>query len=205
MPSPSRRGARCLTETGPHPALPQRRREIALFLDRDGVINRQRPDHVKSWAEFEFLPAALEGLALLRGMGTRVVVITNQAAVGRGLLREEELLAIHQRMSAAVRAAGGHIERAYACLHTPDAGCRCRKPATGLLERASAELGIILSGSIMAGDSLRDLDAGRAVGCVPILVGDGDGLAQPAGVLRARDLVEVAALLERSKVGVAAC
>src|SRR5690348_8882663 len=148
-------------------------KQRALFLDRDGVINRQRPDHVKSWAEFEFLPGALDGLALLHAMGLRVVVITNQAVVGRGLLRPEDLFLIHQRMSAAVSAAGGRIERAYACVHTPEVGCRCRKPATALLEQASIELGISLPSSFMAGDSRRDLDAARAVGCVPILIGDG--------------------------------
>jgi len=179
--------------------------DFALFLDRDGVINRKRADHVKSWAEFEFLPGALDGLALLHRMGIKVVVITNQAAVGRGLLKEEELASIHRQMFATVQAAGGNIERAYACLHTPDAGCRCRKPSTGLLEQASADLGVSLPASIMVGDSAGDLDAARAAGCVPIVVGDGDWIARQQGVARARDLLEVAGLIASMRGLTAAC
>jgi histidinol-phosphate phosphatase family protein len=177
----------------------------ALFLDRDGVINRRRPDHVKSWAEFEFLPGAVTGLALLRRMGIRVVVITNQAVVGRGLLHEDELLTIHQRMAAAVSADGGQIERVYTCLHVPQAGCRCRKPATALLEQASVELGISLPDSIMAGDSRRDLDAARAVGCRPVYIGDSAGLAVEPDVSCARDLVDLAGLVSLLTEPVKAC
>jgi histidinol-phosphate phosphatase family protein len=168
---------------------------LVVFLDRDGVINRRRPDHVKSWAEFEFLPGALTGLALLRQMSIRVVVITNQAVVGRGLLQEEELHMIHRRMAAAASAQGGRIERVYACLHTPEAGCPCRKPATALLEQASVELGISLPDSIMAGDSQRDLDAARAGGCRPVFIGDTGGLSLEPDVIRARNLVHLAGLV----------
>src|SRR5206468_4095079 len=97
--SPSRPGRRCL----PDAAVP------AVFLDRDGVINRRRPDHVKRWEEFEFLPGVLEALAALRSMDTRVIVITNQGVVGRGLLAAEGLRRIHARMLQAIRAAGGHV------------------------------------------------------------------------------------------------
>jgi D-glycero-D-manno-heptose 1,7-bisphosphate phosphatase len=179
--------------------------DFALFLDRDGVINRQRVDHVKSWAEFEFLPGALDGLARLHRIGIRVIVITNQAAVGRGLLEEQDLVRIHQHMCAAVRDAAGDIERVYACLHTPEAGCRCRKPGTALLERASGELGIDLAGSIMAGDSIGDLEAARAAGCLPIVVGSGDWVGRDRHVAHARDLVEVAALIPLLRSVTTAC
>src|SRR5438094_10595507 len=108
-PSPSPPGRRCLPDA-PVPA---------VFLDRDGVINRRRPDHVKAWEEFEFLPGVLAALASLRSMNTPVVVVTNQGAVGRGLLSAEALGRIHTRMLQAIRAAGGHVEAIYACLHAP--------------------------------------------------------------------------------------
>ena len=200
MPSPSQPAPPCLTDRRATDGTGR-----ALFLDRDGVINRQRPDHVKSWAEFEFLPGALAGLALLRRQRIRVVVITNQAVVGRGLLHEEELLMIHRRMVTAVRAAGGHIERAYACLHTPEAGCRCRKPATALLEQASVELGISLPDSIMAGDSQRDLAAARAVGCLPVYIGDPAAIEEGFNVIWARDLVHLAGLMPLLRQPVPAC
>ena len=86
----------------------------AVFLDRDGVINRRRPDHVKAWDEFEFLPGVLAALVTLRSMNTPVVVVTNQGVVGRGLLSAEALVRIHTRMLQTIRAAGGHVEAIYA-------------------------------------------------------------------------------------------
>jgi D-sedoheptulose 7-phosphate isomerase len=150
----------------------------ALFLDRDGVINRRRPEHVKSWAEFEFLPGALDALAEVKRAGITVIVVTNQAAVGRGLIREQELTEIHGRMLGAVTGAGGHIERVYTCPHTPEERCQCRKPGTALFSRASEELGVSLRGSVMVGDSKGDVDAAQSAGCDPVLVGD----RRPAGV-----------------------
>ena len=144
----------------------------AVFLDRDGVINRRRPDHVKSWEEFEFLPGVLGALAAWRAMDTRVIVITNQSAVGRGVLSDEGLRRIHTQMMKTIRAAGGHVEAVYACLHAPAQGCACRKPAPTLFYRASAELGIRLSDSIMVGDSPTDVEAARAAGCRPVLITD---------------------------------
>jgi histidinol-phosphate phosphatase family protein len=146
---------------------------ITVFLDRDGVINRRRPDHVKSWEEFEFLPHSLEALARLHRMRARVIIITNQAVVGRGVIAQDQLIDIHRRMGEAVAKAGGRIERIYACPHTPEAGCGCRKPGTELLRRASAELGVALDHSFMVGDSESDVLAGRAVGSQPVLIQDG--------------------------------
>lgn len=143
----------------------------SLFLDRDGVINRKRHDHVKEWSEFEFLPGALEVLAEVREAGIPVIVITNQAVVGRGLIEPQRLMEIHGRMLAAVALAGGHIERIYACTHTPEDGCPCRKPGTEMFQRASAELGVSLTGSVMVGDSDGDVEAARRAGCRPILIG----------------------------------
>jgi D-glycero-D-manno-heptose 1,7-bisphosphate phosphatase len=144
----------------------------AVLLDRDGVINRRRVDHVKTWSEFEFLPGVLQALAVLHAMETRVVVITNQGAVGRGLLSAPDLDRIHARMARAVRAAGGQLDGIYACPHAPNEGCTCRKPAPTLFYRASADLGIRLNGSIFVGDSPSDVQAARAAGCRPVLIDD---------------------------------
>jgi histidinol-phosphate phosphatase family protein len=175
----------------------------AVFLDRDGVINRRRPDHVKGWDEFEFLPGVLEALADLKAMGTPVVVVTNQAAVGRGLMSPDDLRGIHHRMLRAIDAAGGHVSAVYACLHTPADGCACRKPNPLLFQRASVDLGIDLSRSIMVGDSVTDVQAARAAGCRPVFVNDG-GFALDADVLGVNDLAEAVMLWRTVSVPVAA-
>ena len=172
----------------------------AVLLDRDGVINRERSDYVKSWSEFEFLPQALLALATLNRAGATVVVITNQSAVGRGLISEQDLARIHERMCVEVSAAGGRIETVYACVHAPDDGCRCRKPATGLFDRVAVELGVDLGGSVMVGDSVTDVQAARAAGCQVVLVGgrrEGPG----SDVMVVEDLVEAVERIIRVPVG----
>ena len=178
----------------------------AVFLDRDGVINRRRPDHVKRWEEFEFLPGVLETLAALRSMDTRVIVITNQGVVGRGLLAADGLRRIHTRMLHAIRAAGGHVEAIYACLHAPAQGCPCRKPAPTLFYRASGDLGIRLSDSIMVGDSPTDVEAARAAGCRPVLISDSEDAVAP-DVVAIKGLPEVVTLWRdlSSAVGAVPC
>jgi D-glycero-D-manno-heptose 1,7-bisphosphate phosphatase len=166
----------------------------AVFLDRDGVINRRRLDHVKSWGEFEFLPGTLDALAQLRRMGLRSVVITNQSAVGRGLISEEQLFSIHQQMTMLIAEAGGLIERIYICPHLPSARCACRKPAAELFLRASRELGIDLRLSTMIGDSRTDVEAARAVGSVPILIADGQ-VNREDDVSVVRDLAQAVGLI----------
>src|ERR1700704_4489067 len=118
-----------------------------VFLDRDGVINRARPDYVKSWLQFAGLPNVRPALpppappcAELHRRGARVVVVTNQAAVGRGLLGQRELTSIHGKMLRKVEAAGGHIEGIYACPHTRETGCACRKAGAGLFSRGARDL-----------------------------------------------------------------
>lgn len=142
----------------------------AVFLDRDGVINRERRTYVRSWSDFEFLPGALEALVELNRLGAPVVVVTNQSVVGRELISEPELAVIHDRMREAISVAGGRIDAIYACTHAPQAGCDCRKPAPGLLIRAAEELGISLCDSVMIGDALTDVQAACAAGCQPLLV-----------------------------------
>jgi histidinol-phosphate phosphatase family protein len=188
---------RSLSRPGRH-WLSSRNGVISVFLDRDGVINRRRPDHVKAWEEFEFLPRSLEALARLHRMQARVIVITNQAIVGRGVIAEEDLIRIHLRMSEEVANAGGQIERVYACPHTPHDGCACRKPGTELLRRASAELGIKLDHSFMVGDSESDVLAGRAVGSQPVLIREGGPNGAHAGLPVVRDLTEAVEVIAQT-------
>jgi len=169
--------------------------ERAIFLDRDGVINVRRADHVKSWSEFEFTPDSLLALRELADMGERAVVVTNQSAVGRGLLSAEDLALIHTRMADAVTAAGGRIHRVYACPHVSAAGCGCRKPGIQLLVRAAQELGVELHDSVLVGDSPSDVEAALAAGCQPILVGEGGWRGLACHVPRARNLLDAVSLI----------
>lgn len=185
--------------------MPDQATRSAVFLDRDGVINRRRPDHVKSWSEFEFLPTALEALRLLREQGATTVVVTNQSAIGHGLLTPNELEGIHQRMLEQVCAAGGEITAVYACPHTAGAGCTCRKPAIGLLERAALELGLTLTDSILVGDSDSDVIAARAAGCQPVLVSQGSALEWQDNLMVVPDLLAAVARLRTRKKEAMAC
>lgn len=159
----------------------------ALFLDRDGVLNEDRPDSVKNWGEFRFVPGALEALAQLAHARIPVVVVTNQSIVGRGVVARQTVVEIHERLVAAVRAAGGDILAIHSCFHAPDAGCACRKPAPGLLLEAAREHGFELSRVAFVGDDARDLEAARSAGAVPVLVLTGKGRAAEARV-RAREI-----------------
>lgn len=141
-----------------------------VFLDRDGVINVNRDDYVKTADEFVFLPGALEGLAKLKEAGITTVVISNQAGVGRGLIDPAELERINQKMLQTVAEHGGEISGSYYCTHRKDEGCECRKPEIGLLRKASAEMGFTLAGSYLVGDAQSDIEAGHRAGCRTVLV-----------------------------------
>lgn len=149
----------------------------AVFLDRDGVINEDRADYVKSWAEFRFIRGVRPGLNRLKEAGLPVVIITNQSAVGRGLMTTAVLEGIHRKMSLAVEQGGGKIQGIYYCPHRPDENCACRKPRDGLIRKAAAELKIDLRRSLLIGDTGKDLQAGRNAGCLTLLVLTGQGRA----------------------------
>ncbi len=147
-----------------------------VFLDRDGVINRDSPDYIKSWAEFIFIPGSLEAIRDLTRAGFRVILITNQSAVNRGIISHERLIDIHARMTEAIRAAGGDITGIFFCPHRPDEGCDCRKPRPGLIRTAQKEYGIDLSEAVMVGDSVKDMQCAENIGCgrrVLVLTGNG--------------------------------
>lgn len=177
----------------------------AIFLDRDGVICENRSDYVKSWREFKFLPGAKQSLAALRYLGLPIIVVTNQSAIGRGIVQTDIVERIHKRMVAEIQAYGGHINRVYCCPHHPEEGCNCRKPQSGMLLQAAQELEIDLAQSYMVGDAVTDLTAGQQVGCHSILVLTGRGLPQLASALGSvnkqftitRDLMQAAAHIYR--------
>ena len=143
----------------------------AIFLDRDGVINRRRPDYVLTWAQFKFLPDILPALRRLSTLHLPMIVISNQSAVGRGLLTSSVLRRITELMYKAMDNDGTCLTAAYFCTHTPNQGCLCRKPKPGLLQAAAADFNIDLRHSIFIGDSDSDAQAAITAGCQPVLFG----------------------------------
>lgn len=154
----------------------------AIFLDRDGVINANRPDHVKTWSEFAFLPRALDALPRIAASDFVVLVITNQAAIARGLTTDAAVRDIHARMTLEAARAGGRIDAVYYCPHHPDANCDCRKPRTGLYEQGAREWAIDLARSYVVGDAMADILAAQTLGATPILVRTGRGNEQHAAL-----------------------
>jgi D-glycero-D-manno-heptose 1,7-bisphosphate phosphatase len=153
-----------------------------VVIDRDGVINDDSDDYVRSAADWVPLPGSLEAIAALTAAGFRVAVATNQSGVGRGLFSMANLEEIHRVMTAAVEAAGGRLAGIHVCPHHPDEACACRKPRPGLLRAIERQSGQSLAGVPVIGDKLSDLDAARAVGARPILVRTGKGGATEAAL-----------------------
>jgi D-glycero-D-manno-heptose 1,7-bisphosphate phosphatase len=146
-----------------------------VILDRDGVINYDSAQFIKSPEEWIPLPGSLEAIALLNQAGFRVALATNQSGIGRGLFDMATLNAIHDKMHRALAQFGGRIDALFYCPHTADAGCSCRKPKAGMMEEIGRRFAIDLEGVPSVGDSLRDLQASVAVGAQPILVRTGKG------------------------------
>ena len=146
-----------------------------IILDRDGVINVDSAEYIKSPAEWKPIPGSLEAIARLNQDGYHVVVATNQSGLGRGLFDVATLNAIHDKMHKALGLVGGRIDAVFFCPHAQDAGCNCRKPKPGLLEDIAHRFNTELAGVPCIGDSLRDLQAAAAVGAKAILVLTGKG------------------------------
>jgi D-glycero-D-manno-heptose 1,7-bisphosphate phosphatase len=146
-----------------------------VILDRDGVINYDSEDYIKSPEEWHPIPGSLEAIARLNNAGISVAVATNQSAVARGLCDLEDINAIHQELRSRLSAVGGRIEVIAFCHHGPTNGCDCRKPLPGLLREIRRRIGFPLDGTPMIGDSRRDLEAALGVGAQPILVRTGNG------------------------------
>jgi D-glycero-D-manno-heptose 1,7-bisphosphate phosphatase len=146
-----------------------------IVLDRDGVINYDSTQYIKSPDEWRPIPGSLEAIARLNHAGFRVVVATNQSGIGRGLFDMATLNAIHEKMHKALALAGGRIDALFYCPHTADAQCECRKPRGGMLREIGLRYGVELTGVPCVGDSERDLKAAEAVGGQPMLVLTGKG------------------------------
>lgn len=147
----------------------------AIFLDRDGVINENSAEHVKSWDEFQFIPNALRTIRELSELDLPIFVVTNQGAVNRGHMTLDDLSDIHNRMLHAIGEAGGRITKVFYCPHAPEEHCNCRKPEPGMLLQAADEFGIDLKRSFMVGDAWTDMEAGRKAGTHNILLLTGRG------------------------------
>ena len=146
-----------------------------VILDRDGTINADSDEYVKSADEWHPLPGALDAIAKLNHAGWHVVVASNQSGLGRGLFDVAALNAMHAKMHKLLAAAGGRIDAVFYCPHSPEESCNCRKPLPGLYELIGERYGTDLHGVHTVGDTLRDLQAGTSVGCVPHLVLTGKG------------------------------
>jgi D-glycero-D-manno-heptose 1,7-bisphosphate phosphatase len=153
----------------------QTRAARVIVLDRDGVINHDSDQFIKSPEEWRPIPGSLEAVARLNHAGFRVVVATNQSGVGRGLLDIATLNAIHERMHKALAQVGGRIDAIFYCPHTADSQCECRKPKPGMLEEIGRRFNVDMTGIPCVGDSPRDLAAAQAVGAQPMLVLTGKG------------------------------
>ena len=145
-----------------------------VILDRDGVLNEDSDAYIKSPAEWIPLPGSAEAIARLNRAGYKVVVATNQSGLARGYFDDATLTAIHEKMRRHLAQYGAHLDGVYVCPHGPDDGCDCRKPLPGLVDRIAADYGDV-NRVPLVGDSLRDLQAGAARGCTPVLILTGKG------------------------------
>ncbi len=146
------------------------------FLDRDGVINQDSPNYIKHSREFCPLPGSIDAIARLSRAGIRIIVVSNQSGINRGIVPSHELQAIHYELLRAVSNLGGKISDIYHCPHHPDENCNCRKPEPGMILSAAKRHGIDLCQSVMVGDSAKDILAGQRAGCgATVLVKTGNG------------------------------
>ncbi len=147
-----------------------------IILDRDGVINHDRDDYVKSVDECVPIEGSIEAIARLHKGGFKIVVVTNQSGLARGKFDLDDLEAMHEKITRLVEEAGGEIGAIFYCPHAPEDECKCRKPKPGLVDAIEEEFNISAEGFYFVGDSLRDLQAGAQKGCKLALVKTGNGL-----------------------------
>ena len=157
-----------------------------IFLDRDGVIIENRESYVRSWKDVKIYPQALSALVQANSAPYKIVIITNQSAIGRGIISLQTATKINTHLVEIIEEAGGRIDGVFMCPHNPQANCECRKPKPGLLLQAAQQLSLDLSRSIMIGDALSDLIAGQAAGVLrSILVRTGRGAGESKEALSA--------------------
>jgi D-glycero-D-manno-heptose 1,7-bisphosphate phosphatase len=159
----------------------------AVFIDRDGTINVEK-DYLYLTSKFEFLPGAVTAIRMLNEAGFLVVVVTNQSGVARGYYTEEDVLQLHRHVDTLLEQNGARVDAWYYCPHHPSGRgsyalpCRCRKPGPGMLQEAARRFDIDLKSSLMIGDKLVDVEAGRSVGCRSVLVRTGYGRNEEGGL-----------------------
>ncbi len=146
-----------------------------VLLDRDGVINVDSDAYIKSVDEWQPIPGSIGAIAALSRAGFEIVVVTNQSGLSRGLFGLDELEAMHAKMRALVEEQGGTIGGIYYCPHLPQDNCGCRKPRTGLLDALERDYGCTVAGSVLVGDSMKDVELARRKHCRPVLVRSGNG------------------------------
>jgi D-glycero-D-manno-heptose 1,7-bisphosphate phosphatase len=146
-----------------------------IILDRDGVINADSDDYIKSPEEWHPIPGSLEAIATLNQAGFRVLVATNQSGIGRGFYNETMLNRIHEKFMQALKTVGGHVDEIFFCPHHPEEGCVCRKPKPGLFDQIQKKYKLDLSHVYFVGDSITDIQAAEAAGCQSLLVLTGKG------------------------------
>ena len=148
-----------------------------VFLDRDGVINKDSPEFVKSRDEFEFLPGSLAALSRLSNAGFETIIVTNQSAINRGITTLAALQEIHRVLRETAQQRGGNIKDIFFCPHKPEEGCECRKPKPGMIRQACERYVIDLNTAVMVGDSTKDIECGHNGGCsATVLVRTGNGV-----------------------------
>ncbi len=150
---------------------------MLIALDRDGVINIDSPDYIKSKEEWQPIPGSIEAIRLLCDLGYKVYVATNQAGLARGLFAQSDLDAMHAKLKGLVAEQGGAIEGIMYCPHHPDEKCACRKPEPGLLKQIEQHSNESIAGQYFVGDSLKDIRAAQAIGATPVLVLTGNGVS----------------------------
>ncbi len=147
----------------------------AVFIDRDGVINKDLHGYVVDPKDFEFLPGSIEALKKLQKIDYKLIIVTNQSGIGKGLYTKDDLIAVHNYMLSLLKREGIKLDAIYYCPHSPEENCNCRKPATGMLERAVKDFNIDPTSSFMIGDKTSDIKAGKDMKCYTFLVLTGHG------------------------------
>jgi len=153
----------------------------AVFLDRDGVLIENRADYVRDWSQVVLLPNTISALSKFRNAAYKIILVTNQSAVGRGLISIETAEEINQKLAGVIQSNGGRIDAIYMCPHAPDDHCECRKPKSGLFLQAARDLSLDLNSSWMIGDAWSDLLAGQAAylrGVILVKTGRGENQLQ---------------------------
>jgi D-glycero-D-manno-heptose 1,7-bisphosphate phosphatase len=147
-----------------------------IFLDRDGVINQDSSDYIKSWSEFQFIPGSIDAIRDLTINGFGIVLITNQSVINRKMASKEDVENIFEKMKTEIKSNGGSILDIFYCPHKPDDGCECRKPLPGMILKAKIKHRIDLSTAYMVGDNLKDMECAKNAGCgYSVLVRTGNG------------------------------